>query len=205
LSQETLSLFSIPICLFDLNIDKEQQKTIENIIKNTEYRLTESGNAYISEDLHLFQTHPELHFLNQQFLKYINYFNEDVLNYKKTNFKITTSWSTQCLYGQESERHKHSNSMYSGVYYNKCDIKTSEIIFYNNDWTGSNYELEVDKYNSFNATRWRIQPRDKLLIIFPSFLSHKILKNLNKKIRHSIAFNCIPVPPYGFGDSFIID
>jgi uncharacterized protein (TIGR02466 family) len=121
---------------------------------------------------------------------------------KKTDFKLTTSWSTKCEKNQESERHKHCNNMYSAVYYNTCDKDVSKIVFYNNNWAAHNYELEVVNYNYFNSGQWSILPKSKSLIIFPSFLYHKISKNTSDKIRYSIACNFVPVAPYGMSDGY---
>jgi uncharacterized protein (TIGR02466 family) len=198
-----IPLFATPICLFDLEIDNEKQNIIEDLLKNIKYIKTEDADAHISENLYLFKKYPELKIIEQKITKSILLFNEQVMKNKKINFKVTTSWASKCLKNQESISHKHCNSMYSAVYYNKINKQSSDIVFYNNNWNGHNYELDVTSYNEYNSSKWSVTPRDKLLIIFPSFLYHKIAKNFSKSPRYSIACNSIPIPPYGVGDNFI--
>jgi uncharacterized protein (TIGR02466 family) len=198
-----IPLFSTPISMFDLNINDKKQNIIESLLKNIKYRSLEDSSASISEDVHLFEKYPKLKFLKQEILNCILFFNEEIMQYKKTNFKLTTSWASRCLKNQESSSHKHCNSMYSAVYYNKNNEEASNIVFNNDNWNKHNYELEVTKYNEYNSSKWYIPPKDKSLIIFPSFLYHKISKNLSNVSRYSIACNFIPVPPYGLGDNYI--
>jgi uncharacterized protein (TIGR02466 family) len=198
-----IPLFATPVCLFDLNIDNKQQTTIDRLLKTIKYRTLEDCNASISKEVHLFDMQPKLNFLKQEILRHISFFNEEVMQHKKTNFKLTTSWASKCLKNQESTSHKHCNSMYSAVYYNKNNDQSSSIVFNNDNWNRHNYEIEVIKYNEYNSSKWFIPPKDKLLIVFPSFLYHKISKNLSNITRYSIACNFIPLPPYGIGDNYV--
>tara|TARA_R100000908_G_scaffold42060_1_gene19580 strand:- start:32 stop:643 length:612 start_codon:yes stop_codon:yes gene_type:complete len=198
---ETIPLFSHPINIFNLNFNTQQSEKIQEIINSTEYRLNDSGNAFISKNLKVLE-YPKLNFLKDEFSKALNEFNEKIMGYEKNNLKITTSWFTKCEPGQQSHRHNHKNSLYSGVYYNNVD-DYSKILFYNNDWRGNNYQLKINDYNFYNSDTWSIEPKSGSLIIFPSYLSHKIIKNNSTKTRYSLAFNCIPRPPYGDADSSV--
>ena len=204
MNKEIIPLFSIPICLFDLDINDTYQNKIEKTINNLDYRLIENGNGgCISDSVHIFNN-KIFDKLNFKILECVKYFNNEVMQYKSNEFKITTSWATRCEKGQESIRHKHSNNMYSAVYYNKCSKEHSNITFYNYNYTPHGYELESETYNLFNAGNWSVIPRDKLLIVFPAYLYHQIQKNTSDNPRYSIACNLRPTGQYGIGDSIIL-
>lgn len=197
-----IPLFATPINIFKLDISTKQQDKIEQILQNIDYGPTnQGGGAGISKDLFLFKN-KNLKFLQKKILHCIHTYNENVFQYKKTKFEVTTSWATICNNQEESERHKHCNSMYSAVYYNKCSSAASNILFYNNNWTSHNFDLEAKQYNHFNSSFWSIKPEDKMLIVFPSSMYHRISKSFDSQIRYSIACNFVPVPPYGYMDSF---
>jgi uncharacterized protein (TIGR02466 family) len=202
-SSTVIPLFAVPIGLYTLNISQKEQNQIENTLRKLEYRSTnQSGGAGASKDLFLFKD-KKFKVLKEKILKMICVYNEQVMGYKKTNFRVTTSWATICKKKEESERHKHCNSMYSAVYYNKCSKNISNICFYNNNWNSNNYDLESNEFNTVNSSSWSFKPEDKLLVIFPSSTYHNILKSYDNTIRYSIACNFVPKPPYGYEDSFV--
>lgn len=43
--------------------------------------------------------------------------------------------------------------------------------------------------NEFNSNSYRITPRDNMLILFPSYLPHRVEQNLSEKDRISVSFN----------------
>ena len=45
------------------------------------------------------------------------------------------------------------------------------------------------------------RPSTNSLVLFPSYLSHRIAEHQSKKIRRSLAFNIVPVGSYGEYDS----
>ena len=46
-----------------------------------------------------------------------------------------------------------------------------------------------------------ITPHKNGLVLFPSYLKHKILKHDSDIPRYSLAFNIVPVGHYGTGDA----
>ena len=122
-----IPLFATPISIFTLDISTKQQDKIEETLQNIDYGPTnQGGGAGISKDLFLFKN-KNLKFIQNKILHCIHTYNENVFQYKKTKFEVTTSWATICNNQEESERHKHCNSMYSAVYYNKCSDAFSDM------------------------------------------------------------------------------
>lgn len=59
------------------------------------------------------------------------------------------------------------------------------------------------KYNIYNSHSWTLNNEKNLLILFFSHLKHKILPNLSKEDRYSLAFNILPKGNFGHADSRI--
>ena len=199
----TISLFAIPISVFNLNeISEEESDKIENILKNINYKdITKTDNhSCVSCFFDLFDRYKDLENLKKIIIDKVKIYSEDIIGNSKTDFQIVTSWSTKTELNQASDAHRHSNCMYSAVYYNKANEFTSSIRFYRYNFNSS-FELLPEKYTIYNSTHWTIQPTNRLLVIFPSYLSHSITKSFSKETRYSIACNIHPINSYGTEDS----
>ena len=53
------------------------------------------------------------------------------------------------------------------------------------------YYKEINSYNEYNSSTWKIEPEKNLCVLFPSYLNHYVEPNLNKKERISISFNYV--------------
>ena len=138
--------------------------------------------------------------LKKQLMNELNNFFHNVMNYE-SDFKITTSWFTKSQNSQSSNYHNHNNSMFSGILYLQTDENSGDISF--EDFNNRRYKLNVKEYNIYNCTEYQIKPIEGLLILFPSEVHHKILKNNSNIVRHSLAFNIIPVGEIGSNDSYL--
>ena len=202
IKKEILPLFSIPISLYKLDLDKTYQNKIEKKINSLSYRIIENGQGCISNDVHIFKN-KIFDKLSKKIKECVNFYNDEVMQYESNDFEITTSWATKCDKNQESMRHKHSNNMDSAVYYNKCKKDHSHLTFFNQHYNPHGYELKPKTDVQFNAGNWSILPEDNLLVVFPSYLYHQIQKNVSDEPRFSIACNLRPTGKYGMSDSFI--
>jgi len=61
--------------------------------------------------------------------------------------------------------------------------------------------LNIVNPNIVNSNLSYITPSTNSLVLFPSYLSHRIAEHQSKKIRRSLAFNIVPVGSYGEYDS----
>ena len=134
-------------------------------------------------------------------LDYFKKFSDEVLEYDN-DYDITTSWLTKSSEGQFSTFHNHKNSFWSGVYYyGDYDNNSSNIEFSSPLAIYQQYELNVRNPNMANSILSYIKPSSKRLILFPSYLAHRIGEHKGKIIRHSLAFNIVPIGKYGVYDS----
>ena len=132
---------------------------------------------------------------------------EEVLEYKKRDWAITTSWFTLSNKGQGSQVHYHKNSFWSCVYYYQEEYPegTGGILFDNPNTEKFDFYFsykDLKEPNSINTLSVVIAPQPNLLLIFPSYLQHKVMKHDSDTSRSSLAFNIIPLGNWGDGDSF---
>jgi hypothetical protein len=60
---------------------------------------------------------------------------------------------------------------------------------------------EPSEYNLYNSSSWEITPKKNLMIIFPSYLFHKVNTHISNENRYSLAFNLFPKGNIGKNDS----
>ena len=87
--------------------------------------------------------------------------------------------------------HDHPNSVFSGVFYVSAPPDCGKIIFKNPNPLVRHYlnSKVIKQLNHLTANDWWFQPKDGMLLIFPSWLEHFVLPNESSEDRISIAFN----------------
>jgi len=162
-------------------------------------RLTVSS---ASQDLYIFEN-PTFKPLGDVIMNEFNLFKDDVLNYDANDFIFTTSWGTRTEPLQDTEWHNHHTCLYSGIFYMQVAKDTGNLLL--QDFNKKNLSLTPSSYNEYNSVSWQIEPQEKMLVLFPSHLYHKIGRNMNKSTaRYSIAFNFMPIGDMGKGDSKLV-
>ena len=197
-----MPLFSKVFYMKHLEIDTDKiismiDNHFENSGTNTSIDVDNISSVSISKSILELENFIDL---KKQLMNELNNFFHNVMNYE-SDFKITTSWFTKSQNSQSSNYHNHNNSMFSGILYLQTDENSGDISF--EDFNNRRYKLNVKEYNIYNCTEYQIKPNDGLLILFPSEVHHKILKNNSNIVRHSLAFNIIPVGEIGSGDSYL--
>ena len=78
----------------------------------------------------------------------------------------------------------------SGVFYSNAPKNCGDLIFSNpaeiQHFINSS---EVNKYNSYNCSKYKITPEDNMLVIFPSFLKREVAINTSSSKRISFSFS----------------
>tara|TARA_R100001443_G_scaffold56252_1_gene67269 strand:- start:42 stop:665 length:624 start_codon:yes stop_codon:yes gene_type:complete len=181
------------------------------ILENTDILQTYKGqwnqnpndtkSSWISEDIRVLESYPQI---KKSLLDYFISFSSDVLGLK-CDFTISTSWMTKCQKGESCQFHSHANCFWSGVYYygEKYD-ESSSLAFkhpLNNYIENYGFTVYPEVATPYNKMEEIITPHKNGLVLFPSYLKHKILKHDSDIPRYSLAFNIVPVGNYGTGDS----
>lgn len=112
---------------------------------------------------------------------------------KRFDITISDSWFNKSYSKSWFERHSHSGSILSGVYYVKAPQNCGKITFYNpcdfSVWWNETFFPGSDFfYSSINYS-----PIEGGLILFPSWLTHSVEENKSNSDRISIAFNVSPI------------
>ena len=182
-------LFSVPIYTNHLQYDKD--KILPYII-NLKYQETFRREdvtdklGFLTVDKHVLD-HPIFANLKHTILKEIeNFLHKSLIINKR--YQIFESWITKTPPNCKSNYHTHS-SIFSGVF-NLDTIKNSGELMFNN--FNAKHIFDEDEFlhgNYLNAQKWVIDPKDGLLVMFPSHIHHKISTNLSNQDRYSLAFD----------------
>lgn len=185
------SLFATPLMGMPLNLDN---KKIMKNLKKFKFRHTgKVSNSYRSIDnkvldFSIFKIE-KIAFEQaiKLFLQKISY---------EQSFKILNSWITKTPKKADCLVHVHPNSWISAVYYPESDFS---IMFEKYD-ENFMFNLEYKKdSNIFTTKTFEVKPKAGTILIFPSTLMHKIVKNNTKRDRYSIAFNVVPIGTFHKG------
>ena len=190
-------LFSKVVYVKKTNINTDK---ILSLIKKENFRIAKdnlSNNAQVSMNNNILDK-KQYKFLKNIIMKEINFYTQNVMKYKN-NFQLTKSWLTKTEINQESDYHNHFNSFLSAVLYIKVDQYSGNISFINHN--NNLFDLKVTEDNIWNSRTFTFKPCDGLLMIFPSDMHHKVLRNENNTDRYSLAMNFFPVGEIGENDS----
>ena len=124
----------------------------------------------------------------------INYYVENVHGIEISddyNFYIKSSWVMRVGVGECNELHTHERSVFSGVLYLCVDDETGKLFFMRKqippirEW----FKWNIKNYNIYNCDNYSILPKNNMLILFPSELSHATEKNISTITRFCIGFD----------------
>jgi len=86
--------------------------------------------------------------------------------------------------------HHHGNILFSGTIYMNVNEKSGDFILQNPLMT----ESIIMEYPSILPQSYAIQPKNGMIILFPSWLIHKVTPNFSLHDRISISFNITSNP-----------
>lgn len=191
------------------HIDVKPLKDIKSgFVKAAQYSGEDVGVIDTSQpDFQVLDKIPET---KKALLEIFNRLNYDLLKYTN-KWAISTSWINVTEKGLDGQVHNHRNCFYSGIFY--FDDYEEEGVAPLEIMTPLQYHgsYQLKRANDMEDTpitlaeQWVIPPEHQKLILFPSYLNHKIGKQKGDKPRYSLAFNIVPIPPYGVADSQALD
>lgn len=194
---EVLPLFSSPIAKLFIDDDISKLQKIK-----TDYQFSPTCTDFPSSEgtyevLNILEDFPEEKFIIE---KYFCFYKDNVLKYQNIDFKMTTSWATRTTKNTFSEFHCHRNCMFSGILYLDNDKDAAPIEFESRNNQEQIFILPTE-YTPLNAIRWSYKPQKNMMLIFPSYLYHRIGVHNSLQPRYSIAFNFFPEGKLGVYDS----
>ena len=170
---------------FKFNIKKYEKEILNAKMKN-KGKIRSTYNGWQSD---AYKTVPK------NLMALFKKINENVKEIEKKLFlsnqlRLHNLWYNVNSLGSFNRPHHHPYSTVSGVYYISIPKNSGNIVFVNKSLDV--YYKQVKNYNEYNSSTWVMHPKENQCILFPSYLSHYVEPNLNKKERISISFN------YGF-------
>ena len=119
----------------------------------------------------------------------------------RARYQITTSWVTDLKEGDFVQMHNHRNNEWSGIVYFDDDYTNQPpLTFANPLRIFSSYSPERPAIGL--STDWQRNPEPRLILFWQSYLQHGVdYVSRSDKPRRSLAFNIMPVGPYGESDS----
>ena len=186
-----------PSTLYCMELHNDVSEFFNNITDNIDFKTIGDNPHWVSK-YNLLDDYSEI---KKQFTDVSSRVLSEVAGAEK--IKITTSWLTAIEPNTNPIMHRHSNSWFSSVYYFQ-DSPYSGLEFKNP------IERDIDLVNYGTQTtpgslmHFQLQPKKNMLVIFPSYLHHKIMKNTFNEVRHSLAFNIMPDGITGATDSTFV-
>ena len=108
---------------------------------------------------------------------------------EKNKVKITSMWSIINKKDASNMRHIHSNNYISAAYYVKASEKSGNIIFHDPVDERVIRHPKIKEQNKLNSNVFSIEPKEGLLVLFPSYLHHSVDMNTSNEERIVISFN----------------
>lgn len=140
-----------------------------------------------SADSHLLH-HPDLAKIHTFLIELMTSYIEEVFEPKYTVTPyITQSWLNKTERGQYHHMHNHPNSFLSGVLY--LETHQDSITFFQPD--RKLYTLMPRTTTNHNAEQCGFSPSAKEIILFPSYLQHRVEMKQTDGNRISLAFNAL--------------
>ena len=188
--EEIFPLFSTPIYKSELNEDLD---LIKKELSSLEYSCYSSNNGYFSINQDILNLQSFLN-LKKSIEKKIDAFLFDFLKFKKFEHCFSNSWINLHKPNNFSQKHLHQNSFYSGILYLQVPEKDSGTITFHHPqeiptFCSSTLSPQIIEHNSFNSKEWFFLPKENMLLLFPSHLSHSVSENNTKSDRFSLSFN----------------
>ena len=184
------SYFATPYLLDLVEVDVKPLVDYAYKLKETSNgRQSTNSNAWQSNDLDI--NEPVLQPLIKIFTDSCQIMHEDMKLKSKYKQIIDNIWININPKGGSNKPHVHSDNIFSGVLYLKCDENSGNLIFTHpavNHVYHFN-EHTVEEYNHINSGKFKMPPQERKLIVFPSYAVHYVEPNNSDNDRISLAFN----------------
>ena len=186
-------IFSTPVWTSVIPNHKEVNEKMLSYIKTLQSQRpegTQKSNllGWHSEDFDLEKNEPR-YFINSISDSLNKVFNDMGWDLKNQKSKITSMWSIINKKNSSNARHIHANNYISSAYYVKAPQNCGDIVFHDPRSVTTFRYPKISKQNKLNSNVFTIQPKEGLLVLFPSYLYHSVDLNRTDEERIVISFN----------------
>ena len=186
-------IFATPIWVSLVPNYKEINKKMFSYIKSLQASNTigitkSNSNGWHSENFDLNEQEPQ--FFTNSISSLLNESLNDMgWDLEKNKTKITAMWSIINSKNASNMRHIHPNNFISAAYYVKAPEKSGDIVFYDPRSANTIRSPIVSKTNKLNSNIFSVQPKEGLLVLFPSYIHHSVNRNNSEEERIVLSFN----------------
>lgn len=191
MTYELLPLFSTPLYVTEVDIDDEYLESIKN------YSMSLPAKTLVYNDNDQMVGSEERNILNLEEFSLLKKKIQDNIHeyiYKcleiDHDYYINESW---LMYSQgaglntETIMHYHSKSTFTGIFYIENLYDEGGDLLLDHAITKYNYNIiNYTSKNVLNSSQWYIKPKRKMLVLFPSYLPHKVTKSM-RYLNHRIS------------------
>ena len=201
-----MPLFATPVMQVQLDFDLEKLTEFAFQMQNKDKKGVQYTNRggwhsdFIQEE-----KHEEFIRLKKEITQYLQTYHSEVFRgmvFKEKNIiqNLANMWININEKQHYNDWHIHPAATLSGVYYIKHDgsIENGDIVFKNP--AGLYVEPAhwpqgmVEQYSEITGGIINLTPKSNVLLIFPSWLEHKVEANFKNDSRISFSFNSTPIP-----------
>ena len=192
-SSELNLVFSTPIWTTQILNYRELNNKMFKYIKDLQIQnpkgITKSNVfGWHSEDFDLENEQPK-YFINSISTNLNEAFIDMGWDLKNQEVKVTSMWSVINKKNSSNARHIHSNNYISAAYYVKTPENGGDIVFHDPRSVTTFRYPKIAESNALNSNIFTIQPKEGLLVLFPSYLYHSVDLNRSEEERIVISFN----------------
>ncbi len=208
-SKNVVDLFPTGIYVFEAEDPAGLAKYLDRVIATVRKEEGWDPDSLKNKDetLEHLQSNDMLH-LRPDFSRFVEFGMEgvrgalDFLRVKYENVGMTSLWFNVSRPGYSHKTHVHPNNILSGVYYLRGSAKAGDIVFDDPRPQASVLLPDIIESTKFNAHSFQLPPEPGQLVMFPSWLPHRVAVNRGDEERISISFNVMLKGAYGFAKAY---
>ena len=197
--------FATPLMEVQLDLDLEKLTEFVFEIQNKDKKGAQYTNkgGWQSNEIQE-EKHEEFEKLKKEISQHLQIYHSEVFEgmkfEKNITAKLTNMWANINEKHHYNEWHIHLPSTLSGVYYIKHDgsSENGDILFKHPNHLYMSYShwppKLVKRWNEITGEIVNVIPTSNKLLIFPSWLEHRVEVNLKNDSRISLSFNSVPQP-----------
>lgn len=103
--------------------------------------------------------------------------------------RLQCCWATVLMRADRFEMHQHANSFLSGAFYLDIDETAKPLLFRDPRPQNRMFDIPVEEELRINRRYYAVGPNNGRLILFPSWLEHRVRPSMSDYPRISLSFN----------------
>jgi uncharacterized protein (TIGR02466 family) len=113
-----------------------------------------------------------------------------VLSYRSTlELRLQCCWASTLVQADRFEMHQHANSFLSGAFYLEVNAAAEPIRFRDPRPQARTLDIPADTELRINRRYYEVDASNGQLVLFPSWLEHRVRASYSDASRTSVSFN----------------